>query len=139
MDTWQLDYAETLAASAIAELLLSDTYDSPAPGVFDETFSAASLAELSLYIHLLSQRFAGGYICANCRAPFRHCCKIDQLRINKCLFRASRNTMLDALANTQYLGLFVGDPAGAGTECSGTGYARIAVTMGAASGGIRQN
>jgi len=52
---------------------------------------------------------------------------------------ASRNTMLDALANTQYLALFVGDPAGAGSECTGTGYARIAVTMGAASGGIRQN
>ena len=52
---------------------------------------------------------------------------------------ASRNTMLDALPNTQYLALFVGDPAGAGTECSGTGYARIAVTMGAASAGVRQN
>ena len=52
---------------------------------------------------------------------------------------ASRNTMLDALPNTQYLALFVGDPSGAGTECSGTGYARIAVTMGAASAGVRQN
>lgn len=32
-----------------------------------------------------------------------------------------RDTMLDALPATQYLALFVGDPAGAGTECSGTG------------------
>lgn len=50
-----------------------------------------------------------------------------------------RNNMLDALPATQYLALFVGDPAGAGTECSGTGYARIAVTMGSASAGVRQN
>ncbi len=50
-----------------------------------------------------------------------------------------RDTMLDALPATQYLALFVGDPAGAGTECSGTGYARIAVTMAAASGGSRAN
>lgn len=50
-----------------------------------------------------------------------------------------RNNMLDGLPTTQYLALFVGDPTGAGTECSGTGYARIAVTMGAASGGIKSN
>lgn len=50
-----------------------------------------------------------------------------------------RNNMLDALPTTQYLAIFVGDPAGAGTECSGTGYARIAVTMAAASAGNRAN
>lgn len=50
-----------------------------------------------------------------------------------------RNTMLDALPSTVYLALFVGDPAGAGTECSGTGYARIAVTLAAASAGNRTN
>lgn len=50
-----------------------------------------------------------------------------------------RNTMLDALPNTQYLALFVGEPGNGGTECTGTGYARIAVTMGAASAGLRQN
>lgn len=52
---------------------------------------------------------------------------------------AYRNTALDALPNTQYLALFVGDPEGAGTECVGTGYTRIAVTMGAASAGQRAN
>lgn len=50
-----------------------------------------------------------------------------------------RNNMLDALPATQYLALFVGDPAGAGVECSGTGYSRIAVTMGAAASGQRAN
>lgn len=50
-----------------------------------------------------------------------------------------RNTMLDALPSTQYLAIFVGEPGNGGTECSGTGYARIAVTMAAASGGSREN
>ena len=50
-----------------------------------------------------------------------------------------RNVALDALPNTQYLALFVGDPEGAGVECSGTGYDRIAVTMGAAASGQRTN
>lgn len=52
---------------------------------------------------------------------------------------ASRNTMLDALPATQYLALFTGDPEGAGTEETGTGYARIAVTMAAAAAGARTN
>lgn len=52
---------------------------------------------------------------------------------------AYRNVALDALPATQYLALFVGDPEGAGVECSGTGYARIAVTMAAASAGSRAN
>ena len=52
---------------------------------------------------------------------------------------AYRNTALNALPNTQYLALFVGDPEGAGVECTGTGYARIAVTMGAAATGQRAN
>lgn len=50
-----------------------------------------------------------------------------------------RNAMLDALSTTRYLALFVGDPSGAGTECTGTGYARIAVTMGSAASGARAN
>ena len=50
-----------------------------------------------------------------------------------------RNTALDALPNIQYLALFVGDPEGAGLECTGTGYERISVTMGAASIGQRAN
>jgi len=52
---------------------------------------------------------------------------------------SSRNTMLDANPNTQYLALFVGDPLSGGVECSGTGYARIAATMAAASGAERVN
>jgi hypothetical protein len=50
-----------------------------------------------------------------------------------------RNNMLGALPATGYLALFVGDPAGAGAECSGAGYARIPVTLGAAAAGVRSN
>ena len=52
---------------------------------------------------------------------------------------AERNGMLDSRSTTRHLAIFVGDPTGAGTECSGTGYARIAVTMGTAAAGVRSN
>lgn len=55
------------------------------------------------------------------------------------IVEAYQNTMLDALPNTQYLALFVGEPGNGGTECTGTGYARIAVTMAAASSALRTN
>lgn len=55
------------------------------------------------------------------------------------LAEAERNTALNALSVTRYMALFVGDPTAAGVECTGTGYARIAVTMGAAAAGVRAN
>ena len=55
------------------------------------------------------------------------------------LSETERNGMLDSRSTTRYLGLYVGEPGAGGTECTGTGYARITVTMGAASAGIRQN
>lgn len=41
--------------------------------------------------------------------------------------------------DTLYQAVFVGEPGNGGTECSGTGYARIAVTFGAASAGVRSS
>ena len=52
------------------------------------------------------------------------------------LTTAGKNVALDALAIT-HAALFDGDPAGAGSECAGGGYARQAITLGAASGGVR--
>lgn len=52
---------------------------------------------------------------------------------------AYKNTALDALPSTVYVALFVGEPGNGGTECTGTGYARIAATMAAASAGARTN
>lgn len=52
---------------------------------------------------------------------------------------AELNAMLDSRPTTRYLTLFVGEPGAGGTEVTGTGYARIAVTMGSASGGSRAN
>ncbi len=47
---------------------------------------------------------------------------------------ATANAMLDAaISGTVYLGLYVGDPEGAGTEVSGNNYARAAVTFAAAA------
>ena len=53
----------------------------------------------------------------------------------------TRDTMLDSIPTTVYLALSVGDlgNGGGGTECSGTGYARIAVTLSASSGAARTN
>ena len=50
-----------------------------------------------------------------------------------------RNDMLDSIGTTVYLALSVGDLNAAGTEVSGTGYARIAVTLGAAAAGVKSN
>lgn len=47
-DSWALGYAETLAASSATGCALSETYETPAPGAFDETFAAASVADFDL-------------------------------------------------------------------------------------------
>lgn len=59
---------------------------------------------------------------------------------NKVLDHVFRNTAYTPPA-TVYLALFTAAPtdAGAGTEVSGAGYARQAVTFGAASGGAIEN
>ena len=51
-----------------------------------------------------------------------------------------RNTMLDdSFQDTPWVSLYVGDPQGAGTETSGTGYQRYQITLTAASGAVRSN
>jgi hypothetical protein len=51
-----------------------------------------------------------------------------------------RNTTFTSPA-TVYAALFTTDPteAGTGTECTGTGYARVAITFGAPSNGVTTN
>ncbi len=47
---------------------------------------------------------------------------------------ATANAMLDAaISGTVYLGLYDGDPQGAGAEISGNGYARAMITFAAAA------
>ena len=52
---------------------------------------------------------------------------------------SARNEMLDDQGATRDIALYVGDPAGAGSEITGTGYARQSASMGAASAGARSN
>jgi len=65
--------------------------------------------------------------------------KSDYLE-NKVLDHVLRNTSYTP-PTTVYLGLFTANPtdAGGGTEVSGNGYARQAITFGAASGGAVSN
>jgi len=51
---------------------------------------------------------------------------------------SAKNEMLDA-QGARYAALFTGDPSGAGTEETGTNYARIQVTYNAAASGARAN
>ena len=49
------------------------------------------------------------------------------------------NEMLNEQSATRNVALFVGDPGGAGSEVTGTGYSRQAATMGSAASGTRSN
>lgn len=51
----------------------------------------------------------------------------------------ARNEMLDDQGSTRDIALYVGDPAGAGVEVTGTGYSRQSATMGTAASGARSN
>ena len=59
---------------------------------------------------------------------------------NALLNATLRNTSYTSVAIV-YAALFTSDPtdAGTGTECSGTGYARKAITLAAPSGGVTTN
>jgi len=55
-----------------------------------------------------------------------------------------KNSALDGAVSAHntgslYAALYVGDPAGAGSECSGTGYTRKLIAWNAASGGSKTN